>query len=75
MTPIYSLKSKFLDIVEYPKTSNLIKKAFYEEIHSLAALIFSIGKNEEPDYRIIAHKADRLMTIAGVGKGECFDWC
>ena len=75
MTPIYQMKLNFISAVEFPKTSNQIKKAFYDELHSISKIIFSANKNEDPNYELLLHKINRLMTIAGTSKGQCYDWC
>jgi hypothetical protein len=41
----------------------------------LAEYIYQLSAREEPDYRWMMHRCERLMLLAGTRAGKCFDWC
>lgn len=41
----------------------------------IAEYIFRLPQKEEPDYRWLIHRCDRLLLLAGTRENKCFDWC
>jgi hypothetical protein len=72
---IMKKKNDFLSLIEYPKTSNLVRAAFFEELHEFATTILNLQGDESIDYPELVHQTERLMAIMGVEHGDCYDWC
>jgi hypothetical protein len=41
----------------------------------LAEYVYNLPAREDPDYRWLLHRCERLMLLAGTRAEKCFDWC